>query len=73
MQMYICNIYYLYIYIIIIIIIRFRYKYLGNCRSIAACRDNYPYIYIYITTFVTQLAKPLYKQAVGRRCKPCQD
>ena len=28
---------------IIIIIIRFRYKYLGNCRSIAACRDNYPY------------------------------
>ena len=34
-------------YIIIIIIIRFRYKYLGNCRSIAACRDNYPYIGIY--------------------------
>ena len=31
--------------IIIIIIIRFRYKYLGNCRSIAACRDNYPRIF----------------------------
>ena len=42
MKVIIYNIYAYIIIIISIIIIRFRYKYLGNCRSIAACRDNYP-------------------------------
>ena len=41
---------YINIYIIIIIRFRYKYKYLGNCRSIDACRDNYPCnIYIHIT------------------------